>query len=85
MADRHTVRARRAERATWHRSVEVVDARTLTVHLLTAEALAAGRHPTGRYIALCGQDVVPVSLAEIEPSPCPACVLIPTQRTRTSR
>lgn len=85
MAGRHTVRARRYGRATWHRSVEVVDARTLTAHLLTAEALVAGRHPTGRYIALCGQAVVPVSLTEIEPNPCPACVLIPTQRTRTSR
>jgi hypothetical protein len=85
MAGKHTVRTRRAERATWRRSVEVADARMLTAHLLTEKALAAARHPTGRYIALCGQDVVPVRLTDIEPSPCPACVSIPTQRTRTSR
>jgi hypothetical protein len=42
-----------------HRAIEVVDARTLLGHFLTLDAFAAGQLPDGRYIALCGEDVLP--------------------------
>jgi hypothetical protein len=42
MAGKHRLRNRRVQRTTWHRAIEVVDARTLTTHFLTADALAAG-------------------------------------------
>ena len=40
MIGRHRFRDRRVQRTTRHRDVEVVDARTLTAHFLTMEALA---------------------------------------------
>lgn len=84
MAGRHRLRGRRVQRTVRHRAIEVVDARTRTVHFLTDDALAAGRRPKGRYIALCGQDVLPASLAEPGASRCPSCVSIPSQRSRSS-
>jgi hypothetical protein len=42
MAGKHRLRNRRVQRTTRHRAIEVVDARTLTTHFLTADALAAG-------------------------------------------
>jgi hypothetical protein len=57
------------------RTVEMVDARTLQAHLLTDEALAAGRRGDGRYIALCGSDVLPASLAAAERGFCRRCVV----------
>jgi len=65
MAGRHRLKGRSVvQRTTRYRAIEVVDARTLTAHFLTLDALAAGRLPKGRYITLCGQDVLPASLAE---------------------
>jgi hypothetical protein len=86
MTGRHRLRNRRVQtqRTTRHRTVEVVDARTLTAHCLTMDALAAGRLPKGRYITLCGQDVLPASLAEPGRNRCLSCVPIPSQRTRLS-
>jgi hypothetical protein len=85
MADKHRLKARRAERAApRHRTVELVDARTLRAHLLTPDALAAGRHASGRYIALCGQDVLPASLVEPGRGRCSSCISIPTQRAGMS-
>jgi hypothetical protein len=62
----------------------VVDARTLTAHLLTMDALAAGSLPPGRYIALGSQDVLSASLIEAGRSRCPSCVSLPSQRSRLS-
>lgn len=56
----------------------------MAVPVLTPDALAAGRHPAGRYIALCGQDVLPAGLAEPERGRCTSCVSIPAQRLRVS-
>jgi hypothetical protein len=80
MAGRHSIKRKRAERTARRRAAEVVDTHTR----LTPDALAAGRHAAGRYIALCGQDVLPASLAELGNGRCPSCVSIPAQRSRTS-
>jgi hypothetical protein len=75
---------RRADHRTRRRDrvVEMVDARTLTAHLLTDAALAAGRHGEGRYVALCGADVLPASLTAPERAYCTSCVLVPEQRLK---
>jgi hypothetical protein len=62
--------------------VEMVDARTRTAHLLTDEALAAGRRGEGRYTALCGVEVLPASLTVAERGHCTSCVPIPAPRPR---
>ena len=84
MTGKHRLRDRRGQRPTRHRAIEVVDARTLTAHFLTMDALAAGRLPQGRYITLCGHDGLPASLTEAGRSRCPSCVSIPSQRPRLS-
>lgn len=91
MPGRHSLRARRAERAAYRRATELVDAQTGQAHALTGSAVAAGRLPRGRYVALCGQEVLPVSLTEPVCSYCPSCfarsqtaLSIPTQRSRSS-
>jgi hypothetical protein len=86
MTGRHRLRNRRvqAQRPSRHRAVEVVDARTLTEHFLTLDALAAGRLPKGRYIARCGQEVLPASLTEPGRNRCLHCIPIPIQRSRLS-
>lgn len=88
MAGRHRIKERghQVQHAAPHRAVEVVDARTRTGHFLTLDALAAGRLPQGRYIALCGQDVLPACLTEPGSGRCPSCVSvsIPSQRSRSS-
>lgn len=52
----------------------IVDARTLTAHRVTDEAFAAGRRAHGRYVALCGIDVLPASLTVAEVRYCRRCV-----------
>lgn len=84
MPGKHRLRGQRVERATPHRAVEVVDACTLTVHFLTDDALAAGQRASGRYVALCGQDVLPASLTESGYSRCTSCVSIPRQKSGSS-
>jgi hypothetical protein len=86
MAGRHRLKSTQvpAQRPSRHRAVEVVDARTFTAHCLTLDALAAGHLPKGRYIARCGQDVLPASLAEPGRNRCLSCVPIPRQRLRLS-
>jgi hypothetical protein len=79
-AGRHRRADHRARRR--DRSIEMVDARTLQAHLLTDEALAAGRRGEGRYVALCGVDVLPASLTAAERGYCTSCVPIPAQRSR---
>jgi hypothetical protein len=84
MTGKHRLKSRRTEHAARHRAIELVDARTLTAHLLTDAAIAAGRLPRGQYIARCGQDVLPASLAEPGRNRCLSCVSIPRQRSRLS-
>jgi hypothetical protein len=81
MAGRHRLKGRRMQHTPRHRAIEVVDARTLTAHFLTVDALAAGRLPEGRYTALCGQDVLPACLTEPGSG---RCVSIPRQRSGSS-
>lgn len=80
MPGKHSLKRKKAERAQRRRTAEVVDARTLQSHLLTPDALAAGLSAAGRYIALCGEDVVPASLTEPGNGRCSSCVSIPAQR-----
>jgi hypothetical protein len=80
MVGKHRLRNRQVQRTSRPRVVEVVDARTLTAHFLTLDAMAAGRLPQGRYIAVCDQDVLPASLVESGRTRCPSCVLLPSQR-----
>jgi hypothetical protein len=60
------------------RMVDMVDARTGMVHLLTPDAAAA----------VCGADVVPASLTELEQRYCWPCrsttTGIPSQRSRSA-
>lgn len=75
----------RRTRAGLRHTVDMVDLRTGTIHLLTSAA-AAGTNRTGRYFALCGADVL---RAEDLTDPgcrryCWSCrSLIPTQRSGT--
>lgn len=56
--------------------VAMVDVRSLLVHLMTPDAAAEGLR--GRYIALCGADVIPASFTEPGQGRCEPCV-----RTKT--
>jgi hypothetical protein len=58
------------------RYVPLVDARTLTEHLLTDDAVAAGRLPAGRYVALCGLVILPASLTVGERDRCRECMAV---------
>ena len=86
MPGKHSLKRKRSERAAHRRTAEVVDARTLRAHFLTSEALAAGSSAAGRYIALCGQDVLPACLVEPGRSRCALCMArqdgsaVPVQR-----
>jgi hypothetical protein len=65
---RRAVRARRRDHVT-----PIVDARALIARFLTDEAFAAGRRD-GRYLALCGVDVLPAPLTVAEAHHCRGCV-----------
>ena len=52
----------------------MVDVRSLVMHLLTPDAAAAGLRGKGRYIALCGAEVIPASLTEPGRSRCKPCL-----------
>jgi hypothetical protein len=84
MTGKHRLKSRRTEHTARHRAIELVDARTLTAHLLTDAAIAAGRLAKGRYVAICGQDVLSASLAESGRGRCSSCVSVPAQRSRPS-
>ncbi|MGH3825092.1 MAG: hypothetical protein ACRDRA_19990 [Pseudonocardiaceae bacterium] len=58
-----------------------MDARTGTEHRLTLDAAAEGL-PRGRYVALCGEEVLPAALFARQARYCRLCAPIPTQRTR---
>jgi hypothetical protein len=53
----HRLTSRRTLAALRH-TVDILDLRTGTIHLLTSAAAAAGTNRAGRYVALCGTDVV---------------------------
>lgn len=59
------------------RTIEMVDT-TGTAHLLTTDAAADG-YRQGRYIAVCGDDVVPAALVATMARYCPLCP-VPAQR-----
>ncbi|MGH3902558.1 MAG: hypothetical protein ACRDTA_30730 [Pseudonocardiaceae bacterium] len=44
--------------------IELLDLRTGLTHLLTPAAAAAGRVRAGRYLALCGAQVIPAATTE---------------------
>jgi hypothetical protein len=52
----HRLTSRRT-RASLRHTVDMMDLRTGTIHLLTSAA-AAGTNRTGRYVALCGADII---------------------------
>jgi hypothetical protein len=67
---------RNTHRSPRRRHVALVDARTLTEHLLTDDAMAAGRRPHGSYIALCGLVVLPAALTVGERDYCRSCATV---------
>lgn len=69
---------------TWQsRPIEVVDADTGEAHLVTDDAVDAGRD--GIYIAACGRVVASASLTVGPRRACRSCAWMPSQRSRTSR
>ena len=54
-------------------TIAFTDGPTGIEHRVTDEAFAAGRRAGGRYIALCGAQVVPASLTAPARFQCPAC------------
>jgi hypothetical protein len=54
------------------RHIGIVDSRTHIQHLMTHEIAAAHRH-AGRYLALCGAQVLAASLTEPERRRCWMC------------
>lgn len=62
---------------THHQMVEltypVTDAAGTGTHLLSNEAMAAGRRAKGRYRALCGVAVLPAPMTEGPATPCDGC------------
>ncbi|MGH3848647.1 MAG: hypothetical protein ACRDRT_02900 [Pseudonocardiaceae bacterium] len=52
--------------------VAMTDTRTVVTHLVTDEAVAAGRR-TGRYVGVCGVAVLPGSLTEGTDRYCRSC------------
>jgi hypothetical protein len=55
-----------------HRPIRIVDAQTSMEHLITDESVVAHRH-AGRYLAVCGAQVLAASLTAPQRSRCPAC------------
>ncbi|MGH3775775.1 MAG: hypothetical protein ACRDRR_08560 [Pseudonocardiaceae bacterium] len=68
---------------TKRRTTEVVDV-SGEAHLFTADALTAGRGAKGRYVALCGVEVLPAAMVAGPDRYCRTCAAatVPTQRTR---
>lgn len=52
--------------------VAMTDTRTMVTHLVTDEAMVAGRQ-AGRYVGLCGAIVLPGSLLDDTDRPCRSC------------
>lgn len=71
---KHSVSGRRP------RTVKMVDTYG-TEHLLTPEALAAGRGGGGRYYPLCQSEVIPAALVDPPMTYCRLCIRLPAQRS----
>jgi hypothetical protein len=54
-------------------TISFADGPTGIAYRVTEEAFAAGRRAGGRYVALCGAQVLPVSLSAPARYHCPAC------------
>ena len=54
-------------------TIEFADGPTGIAHRVTTDAFAEGRRAGGRYLAVCGAQVLPASLAAPARSHCPAC------------
>lgn len=81
MAGRHSIATRRRARA-----LEMVEVSTHVTHLLTPQALDAGKRASGGYVAVCGSRVIPAPTAEPGGSYCRSCTgAIPTRRSREAR
>jgi hypothetical protein len=65
--------------------VEWVDLRSGITHLLTTEAVKAGRTGCGRYVAVCGAEVFPSDSTEPIGGCQPCHGSVPIQRSRASR
>ncbi|MGH3887740.1 MAG: hypothetical protein ACRDSZ_14435 [Pseudonocardiaceae bacterium] len=62
--------------------IEMVNVRGLIAHFLSAGAAAAGRGG-GRYVALCGAEVIPASPTALPKGFCRTCsTALAGQRTR---
>jgi hypothetical protein len=55
------------------RPLAMTDATTGTAHLVTDESVAAGRRAGGRYVAVCGAQVLAASLTMPERDQCQSC------------
>jgi hypothetical protein len=55
-----------------HRPIRIVGARTSMEHLVTDESVVADRH-AGRYLAVCGAQVLAARLTAPQRSRCPVC------------
>ncbi len=67
-------------------TIAQVDLRTGMRHLLTPDAVAAGRAGGADYIALCGAQIVPAMAGTgVKCQPCQVAAAIPTQRSRGTR
>lgn len=58
---------------TRRRLMQMTDALTGTAHRGTDHAFAMGRRTGGRYVAVCGWEVLPASLTTPERDYCPLC------------
>lgn len=66
-------RARTPAAAVLRCTIAFTDGPTGIEHRVTDDAFAVGRRAGGRYIALCGAQVVPASLTAPARSHCPTC------------
>ncbi|MGH3753107.1 MAG: hypothetical protein ACRDRP_10485 [Pseudonocardiaceae bacterium] len=67
---------------------DMADIRTVLAHLVTPDAAAAGRGPTGRYLALCAAELIPAAREEPGHGYCQPCLSshqTPSQRPRDTR
>lgn len=80
MRGKHRQRRGRPQLGLRPRVFAWVDLRTSVTHYLTPEAAAAGRRGGGRYIALCGAEVLTAGMTDPGRGTCPSCSST-TQRT----
>ena len=66
-------RARRPVATTPECTIGFTDRATGIAHRVTADAITAGLRAGGRYVALCGAQVLPASLSAPARYHCPAC------------